>query len=201
MTNTKERIKLAAAVLFARRGYAAVSVKDIAAAVNIKAPSIYTHYESKESLYQAILETIQESYLAFYDRMEIVMATARSYADVIDALFMELVEVRDIFIYYGFSLVVTEQFRDHRARQVYESVLTKRGLSFTRRCLDRCVARGWVRPFDTEAVSILYHNSVVVGTLLRTQEDMARAADSEAERMFRTLKQYMLDSVESIQTP
>ena len=44
--NTKERILAEAVRLFAERGYEPVSVEMIAAAVGIKAPSLYKHYRS-----------------------------------------------------------------------------------------------------------------------------------------------------------
>ena len=46
--DTKHRILLEALRLFSQRGYDAVSVEQIAAAVGIKAPSLYKHYRSKQ---------------------------------------------------------------------------------------------------------------------------------------------------------
>ena len=44
--DTKKRIRDTALKLFAERGYAGVSVSDIAVGVGIKAPSLYKHYSS-----------------------------------------------------------------------------------------------------------------------------------------------------------
>ncbi len=52
---TRRRILEAAAALFRRRGYAAVSLRDIAEAVNLRAASLYYHFDSKESLVEEIL--------------------------------------------------------------------------------------------------------------------------------------------------
>ena len=46
--NTKQKILLESLRLFSQRGYDAVSVEQIAAAVGIKAPSLYKHYKSKQ---------------------------------------------------------------------------------------------------------------------------------------------------------
>lgn len=51
----RDRITDAAAELFLRNGYAQTSLRDIAAAVGIKAGSIYYHFDSKESLLADIL--------------------------------------------------------------------------------------------------------------------------------------------------
>ena len=52
----RERITDAAAALFLREGYAQTSLRDIAAAVGIKAGSIYYHFDSKEALFADILQ-------------------------------------------------------------------------------------------------------------------------------------------------
>lgn len=51
-----ELILLAAARLFAERGYEATSVRDIAAAVGVRPGSIYHHYASKEDLFVSVHE-------------------------------------------------------------------------------------------------------------------------------------------------
>lgn len=52
---TAERLLDAAEPLFAQRGYAATSLKDVAAAVGIREPGIYNHFSSKEALYSCVL--------------------------------------------------------------------------------------------------------------------------------------------------
>lgn len=57
--STKQRILLEALKLFAKKGYEAVSVEEIATAVGIKAPSLYKHYKSKQALFDAILHAME----------------------------------------------------------------------------------------------------------------------------------------------
>jgi AcrR family transcriptional regulator len=47
---TKDRIKLQAMRLFVNHGIDAVSLRDIAEAVGLKAPSLYAHFKSREAL-------------------------------------------------------------------------------------------------------------------------------------------------------
>ena len=52
---TKQRILIEAVKLFAKEGYEAVSVDQIANAVGIKAPSLYKHYKNKRDIFDSIL--------------------------------------------------------------------------------------------------------------------------------------------------
>ena len=52
---TRRLILEAAAALFREKGYAAVSLREIAQAANMKTGSLYYHFESKESLVEEIL--------------------------------------------------------------------------------------------------------------------------------------------------
>ena len=69
--NTRDRILLEALRLFSQRGYDAVSVEQIAAAVGIKAPSLYKHYKSKRDIFDAIFEETTRRYGAFTDAISI----------------------------------------------------------------------------------------------------------------------------------
>ena len=57
---TKQRILNAAVVLFAKEGYEAVSVEQIAKAVGIKAPSLYKHYKSKRDIFDHIIQQMEQ---------------------------------------------------------------------------------------------------------------------------------------------
>ena len=58
--NTKERILNESLKLFSQNGYEAVGVIQIAAAVGIKAPSLYKHYKNKRAIFDSILERVNE---------------------------------------------------------------------------------------------------------------------------------------------
>lgn len=52
---TREKILSTAIELFAEKGFGAVSIREIAAAVGIKGASIYNHFEGKDDILEAIL--------------------------------------------------------------------------------------------------------------------------------------------------
>jgi len=53
---TAERILDAAENLFADRGYAGTTMRDVSAAVGLRTPSLYNHFPSKAALYAAVVE-------------------------------------------------------------------------------------------------------------------------------------------------
>ncbi|NMO02240.1 TetR/AcrR family transcriptional regulator [Gordonia sp. TBRC 11910] len=60
-SGTRDRILDTAIEMFARRGFEACSVRDLAVAVGIKAPGLYSHFSSKEAiLAEAMLRTLGE---------------------------------------------------------------------------------------------------------------------------------------------
>lgn len=59
MRNTRQVILEEALRLFAKDGYRAVSVGQIASAVGIKAPSLYKHFRGKRDIFNAIVEQMQ----------------------------------------------------------------------------------------------------------------------------------------------
>lgn len=61
-TSTKEKILDTALELFSEKGFLAVTTQEIAEKVGIKAPSLYKHYESKQAIFDAILDKINQRY-------------------------------------------------------------------------------------------------------------------------------------------
>jgi AcrR family transcriptional regulator len=64
---TRERILLAAIELFSEKGFAAVAIREIAAAVGIKGASIYNHFLGKDAILEAILARHRELAASSFD--------------------------------------------------------------------------------------------------------------------------------------
>src|SRR5688500_17290522 len=56
----RESIMRAAAEAFGAKGYAATSMEDVAAACGITKLIVYRHFDSKEALYDAVLERVSD---------------------------------------------------------------------------------------------------------------------------------------------
>jgi len=60
---TKDNIKREALSLFVKKGYEGTTVSEIAKRANIRASSIYSHYESKEQLFLSLFQDIVDEKL------------------------------------------------------------------------------------------------------------------------------------------
>lgn len=67
-TDTRSRIRAAALSLIAARGYEAVSMRHIAAAVGVRPSAIYNHFEGKQALLAELMIAHMERTLAALDR-------------------------------------------------------------------------------------------------------------------------------------
>ena len=169
---TKERILLASVSLFAKNGYFGVSVKDIANVVGIKPASLYNHYESKEALWKAVLERIQELYLMFFSRLEALRPYATTVADVVDNLYYELKEASQMFLFYGIALVQSEQFHSDMAADLFHGLFLDYSVDFIKSQFDNCVENGYSEPFDTLTVATIVMHSFLTLNKIKVHEDM-----------------------------
>lgn len=60
INNTKDKILEAALELFSTNGFEATSVGDIAKAVGIRTPSLYSHFEGKQAIFDALIQKLEE---------------------------------------------------------------------------------------------------------------------------------------------
>lgn len=70
---TKKRILEQGLGLFSSYGYEETSLKDIAKNVKIKPPSIYAYFESKQALFEQIVNSVIEDYLDFIEEQSYVI--------------------------------------------------------------------------------------------------------------------------------
>jgi TetR/AcrR family transcriptional regulator len=103
----RQQILDAALGLFALKGYATTTIREIVDAVGITAPSLYYYFGSKEGLYLELMQThcaqidqVLESYVH-------ISASAKNrLKDLVDKIFLNVINDKDFYrlmfnIYYG----------------------------------------------------------------------------------------------------
>ncbi len=69
--NTSERILDVAEDMFARQGFAATSVTDIADEVGIRGPGVYKHYPNKLAIYEAVIDRLFDPLYEVIDKIDV----------------------------------------------------------------------------------------------------------------------------------
>lgn len=105
--NSREAILIAASTMYAKRGYEAVSMRDVAAEVRIKPASLYYHFKDKEAL---IRETLTYVFSANTAPMEALLEMEGTPAERFDAFVAW--NVRLIFEDPIFSRLLTRELLD-----------------------------------------------------------------------------------------
>ena len=117
--HTKERILSQALTLFAQKGYEAVSVEEIAAAVGIKAPSLYKHYKGKRDIFDHIVAHMNHQDAARAQALRLPQGTPSEAAA--RALFLHWTE--EPFSAHFRRMLTLEQYRDPEMGRLYQHYL------------------------------------------------------------------------------
>ena len=170
--DTKKLILSAALRLFSAYGYDSVSVGQIAKAVGIKAPSLYNHYESKQAIFDALLEEICEQYQRDTDKINIHVQNAEQDT----ALFTDITEdglaekVRQMFLYSVHNesvsrfrkMMTIEQFRSTQLSELYTWRYVTRLVEYHRELFRRLIEAGELRNGDADALAVMYTSPLIV---------------------------------------
>lgn len=191
-STTREKILHHATILFAKRGYADISVKEIAAESGIKPASLYSHFKSKEDIWSEVMENVKSLYLLYFKRFDEALKDTKTFKEMIETIFIELGKDVSIFNNYGISLVQTEQFRDEKAAYLQNEVFLKYSIDYIKTCFDRCIEKGWINAFDTETISSVFMHSVLITNNIKVHEDLHNDVPYDATKMFGSLKNLIL---------
>ncbi len=88
--NRKEEIISTSAKLFKERGYSAVTMRDLAQALGIKAASLYNHINSKEEILSHIIIAIAEQ---FTEGMSIILDSEGTSINKLEKIISQHVEI------------------------------------------------------------------------------------------------------------
>ena len=117
--DTKERILTAALELFSQKGYEGTNIRELSASLGLVKSGIYKHYESKEDVWNALLDRMIAYYGERFGSVEHVSPVPESLEGLVEmTMQMVHVTVHDNLIVMTRRLLSIEQFRDERARDL-----------------------------------------------------------------------------------
>ena len=112
---TKDRILNESLVMFAEHGYKGTNLRDLAARLDLSKSALYKHYDSKEAIWNALLDKMEAYYALRFGSMDNLPETPDSWDAFIQmAMGMIRFTVHDPHIILTRKLLTTEQFHDAR---------------------------------------------------------------------------------------
>jgi AcrR family transcriptional regulator len=137
--NTKERIIYESLNLFSIKGFDAISVRDIAKAVGIKASSIYNHFKNKQDILDTIIRKYSERVSNFFNNVQLA-ENGEILTDKIKQMSIEIFFKKSISIFKFYledehmikfrRLLTIEQYNNSRLANLYSKIFIDDILEF-----------------------------------------------------------------------
>ena len=117
--DTKERILAAALDMFSQNGYAGTNIRELSASLGLVKSGVYKHYESKEAIWNSLLDEMVAYYDERFGSPEHLPPIPDS-LEGLTAMTMQMVDftIHDESVIKTRKLLTIEQFRDERARDL-----------------------------------------------------------------------------------
>ncbi|MDO4852713.1 MAG: TetR/AcrR family transcriptional regulator [Clostridia bacterium] len=117
--DTKERILAAALEMFSQKGYDGTNIRELSASLGLVKSGIYKHYESKEAIWNALLDEMIAYYGARFGSAEHLPPVPNTLDELVN-MTMRMVSftVHDERIVMTRKVLTLEQFRDDRAKEL-----------------------------------------------------------------------------------
>ena len=116
--STKTRILNEALAMFAEKGYQGAHLRELAARLNLSKSALYKHFDSKEAIWQGMLDQMEAYYAAHFSaehRQKAPMSRQELYEMTMAMIHFT---VHDPRIILSRKLLLTQQFHDERVRQL-----------------------------------------------------------------------------------
>ena len=167
MNDTKERILITALHLFARDGYEAVSVSDIAQALGMTKGALYKHYRNKRDIFDSMLKRMLEldsSAARQYGMPEQNLNENDSGYDQVDwselrqfSLAQFRFWTEDAFACPMRRMLSLEQFRSEEMGKLYQEMAVSGPVHYTADVFRRMMERGRMKPGDADALAAQFY--------------------------------------------
>ena len=117
--DTKERILAASLDMFSQNGFAGTNIRELSGSLGMGKSSMYRHFESKEAIWNTLLDELIAYYEARFGSMEHLPPVPDSLEELVTTtMHMVNFTVHDEKVVKTRKMLTIEQFRDERARDL-----------------------------------------------------------------------------------
>nr|WP_122013003.1 TetR/AcrR family transcriptional regulator [Maliibacterium massiliense] len=184
--DTKTAILQAALDLFCVRGYAGVSVRDIARSVGIKESSLYKHYAGKRAIFDALVAESNRRYEAASAALKAPMGTpeeaSRVYAHISEDALVALAQaLLNYFLCDPFAvkcrrMLTMEQYQHAPSAQALRRMYLDDPLAYQGALFAHLIACGAFAPGDAPTMALQFYAPIYL-LLQRYDAPDARALE------------------------
>lgn len=127
---TEEKLLYCALKLFAKRGFGAVSVRDISSEVGVRESAMYKHYKNKEALFDKIINLTMLRIQEFQESLKIINKT--SIKETLASIFESIVEfyLTDEIVCNFKQMMLIEKCRSEKMRMMFEEMFVHKSLDY-----------------------------------------------------------------------
>jgi len=155
--DTKEKILDAALEIFARDGYAGTNIKDIAGSVGIVKSALYKHFESKEAIWDAVMDRIAAQY-----ETQVALLDKRSDMPKTPTELMEFTRnmleftLHDKRVVQARKVITTEQYRDEKTKEYANKYFLYRNEEMFSSIFKAMMESGVIKKCDPKILAFAY---------------------------------------------
>ncbi len=179
--DTKDRILDAALACFAENGYKGTNLRDFAAGMGLSKSALYSHYDSKEAIWSAMIDRMEAYYAERFGSPEHMPEIPVS-GDELFALTMQMVNftVHDEKIILTRKLILTEQFHDDRIKKLATEHFVNETKEIYKIIFEKMMQNGLLKKEDPEMLAFAFTSPVTA---------LIHCCDREPEKEQEIMKQ------------
>ena len=185
--NRKELIIREALKLFSERGFAAVSMRDLAEAAGISVSTIYHYYESKQALVRDMIVRADELTAKARDSFfRILSSTEKVECEpfVRAGVMYVTAYLRHEQIAPLLRMLESERFHEPAAEEAWQRMMFADPIAHEAKVFELLADRGEIRESDADRLAGEYHGIVMLGYFTGDTDRMARDLTAFYHRVF-----------------
>ena len=158
---TKDKILDNALVSFVENGYKGTNLRDFAAGMGLSKSALYSHFESKEAIWNALIDKLEAYYAEHFGSPEHLPEIPNN-ADEFYSLVMQMLDftVHDEKIILTRKLLLTEQFHDDRVKNLATAHFMNGTKAIFQRIFEKMMEFGTIKKDDPAMLAFVFTSPI-----------------------------------------
>ncbi|MGN0622662.1 MAG: TetR/AcrR family transcriptional regulator [Oscillospiraceae bacterium] len=167
MGDTKEKILMTALQLFARDGYEAVSVRNIAQELGMTKGALYRHYKNKRDIFDSIVDRMVQTDAQRAEEYEMPVEQYDESSEPYENTSWESIEkftveqlkfwTEDSFALLFRRMLILEQYRNDEIAELYSQCIVAGPVSYMEDLFRELIKKGVLKEEDPRQLAVEYY--------------------------------------------